>query len=97
MLGAVAVRTAGNRELALWYSQCGPQAMWEGGALATFRPASWTCGEVHTQRGELCWQQGLHQGEVSALSAAFTRLVGKTAEGGMLVRDMSLNPCSCTM
>lgn len=70
--------------------QCGRVGDWPPSDLPR------TCGRVHMQRGELCLQRGLHRGEVSALPTTFTGLVGKAAGGGMLVGEMSLNPCPCT-
>ena len=91
--GAAAVRMAGEGELAPRYGQ-----RWPTGDVGGWRTGHLqTCGEVRTHQSELCQQRGLHRGEVSALSAAFTGLVGKAAEGGMLVGEMSLNLCSCAM
>lgn len=92
VLGAAAMRMAGDREPALWYGQWWPTGNvggWGTGHLQTCFSDLW--------RGELCQQRGLPRGEASALPAAFTGLAGKAAGGGMLAGEMPLNLRSCTM
>lgn len=74
------------------------QATWEGGRLDTFRAACRTCGRVRTQRGELCRPAARSAPGRGVRSVrGLYQAVGKAAEGGMLVGEVALNSCSCTV